>query len=213
MRRLLDFSFALAGIVLLSPLLAAIALLIAWREGRPVLFRQTRVGRRGRPFEIRKFRTMRAASDGGPITAAGDRRVFRVGARLRRYKLDELPQLFNVLKGEMSLIGPRPEVPAFVKLDSAIWQRVLESRPGITDLASLVYRNEEELLGTVGDPEAYYRTTILPAKLALNLHYMKTRSFRLDLKLLWLTLRYSLVPAGFDAQRIVKPFRMGACKP
>ena len=113
-----------------------------------------RVGRRGKLFRIWKFRTMRPNGKGGLITAAGDKRVTRTGAVLRRFKLDELPQLFNVLKGDMSLVGPRPEVPECVQLEAPIWQAVLQVRPGVTDLATLMYRDEEALLGTSSDPES-----------------------------------------------------------
>jgi len=210
--RLLEVACALTALVGLAPLLLLFAALIWMDDGRPVLFRQTRVGRNGRPFRILKFRTMRPGSFGRAITAAGDRRVTRVGTWLRRLKLDELPQLINVLKGDMSLIGPRPEVPEFVEFDNALWRAVLEVRPGITDLASLVYRNEEDMLGPALDPDAYYRSAILPAKLRLNLQYLQSRSVRQDLRLLWLTARYSFFPRGFDRDRVVRSFSVQECK-
>jgi lipopolysaccharide/colanic/teichoic acid biosynthesis glycosyltransferase len=145
---------------------------------------------------------MHASSGGSVITAAGDRRVTRLGAVLRRLKLDELPQLFNVLKGDMSLVGPRPEVPEYVQLEAPIWQAVLQVRPGVTELATLLYRDEEKLLGASGDPHALYRETVLPAKLALNLGYLQFRSFRRELKLILLTIRYSLFPKRFDPDLI-----------
>ena len=195
---------AAAGLLLLMPVMAALAVAILCDDGPPVFFSQTRVGRRGKPFRIWKFRTMRAGSQGSVITAAGDRRVTRAGAVLRRLKLDELPQLFNVLKGDMSLVGPRPEVPEYVQLEAPIWQAVLQVRPGVTDLATLLYRDEEKLLGASGDPNALYRETVLPAKLALNLGYLRSRSFRRDLKLILLTIRYSLFPERFDPDLIKK---------
>jgi lipopolysaccharide/colanic/teichoic acid biosynthesis glycosyltransferase len=198
LKRLFDATCAATGMLLLMPVFAGLALLIVWDDGLPVLFSQTRVGRSGRPFRIWKFRTMRRDSHGGVITVAGDARVTRAGAVLRRSKLDELPQLFNVLKGDMSLVGPRPEVAEHVQLDAPIWQAVLQVRPGITDLASLLYRNEEELLAAAGDPNALYRESVLPAKLLLNLRYLRCRSFWLDLKLILLTIRYSLLPHRFD---------------
>src|SRR5215831_2733309 len=151
-RRLFDAVCALPGLLLLSPVFLLIALLILWDDGAPVLFSQIRIGRKGRPFRIWKFRTMRVAAIGSSITASGDARITATGAMLRRYKLDELPQLFNVLKGDMSLVGPRPEVPEYVQLEEPIWQAVLQVRPGVTDLATLIYRYEESLLGTSGDP-------------------------------------------------------------
>lgn len=202
--RAVDLAVALAGLVTLAPLLAFAALWIACEDGTPVFFRQIRVGRRGRPFEILKFRTMCAASDGPAITVAGDRRVTRVGAWLRLFKIDELPQMVNVLRGEMSLIGPRPEVPEYVDLDTPVWQKVLAMRPGITDLASLAGRNEEEVLSPAADPDAYYRAVILPEKLQLNLRYQRTRTWWRDLKLLWMTAWYSLFPRTFDRERVIR---------
>jgi lipopolysaccharide/colanic/teichoic acid biosynthesis glycosyltransferase len=187
--------------------MAALALLIWVRDGSPILFSQMRVGRYGIYFRIWKFRTMRTGAKGCPITAAGDQRVTRTGAWLRRFKLDELPQLFNVLRGDMSLLGPRPEAPEYVNGDSPVWQAVLQVRPGITDLATLLYRNEEELLGASGDADRFYREAVLPAKLRLNLAYLRTRSFRQDIRLLWLTLRYSLSPKRFDPSRVRRAFQ------
>jgi lipopolysaccharide/colanic/teichoic acid biosynthesis glycosyltransferase len=193
---------AAAGLLFLLPVMAVLAAAILLDDGWPVFFGQTRVGKRGKPFRIWKFRTMRAGSRGNAITAAGDRRITRSGAVLRRLKLDELPQLFNVLTGDMSLVGPRPEVPEYVQLEAPIWQAVLLVRPGVTDLASLLYRDEEQLLGAAPDPNALYRETVLPAKLALNLGYLQSRSFWRDLKLILLSIRYSLFPKRFDADLI-----------
>jgi lipopolysaccharide/colanic/teichoic acid biosynthesis glycosyltransferase len=207
LERLFDVACAFSGLLLLMPVFAGIALLILWDDGRPVLFRQTRVGRAGKPFIMWKFRTMRAASQGPAITAARDRRVTRTGVLLRRLKLDELPQLFNVLKGHMSLIGPRPEVPEYVQFDSPIWQAVLQVRPGITDLATLICRDEEKILGSSGDPSAYYRDVLLPAKLVMNMKYHRSRSFARDLKLILLTIRYSLFPQSFTPDRVARTFQ------
>jgi lipopolysaccharide/colanic/teichoic acid biosynthesis glycosyltransferase len=193
---------AAAGLLLLMPAMAAMALAILWDDGSPVFFSQTRVGRSGKPFRIWKFRTMRAGSQGSVITAAGDARVTRAGAVLRKFKLDELPQLFNVLKGDMSLVGPRPEVPEYVQLEAPVWQAVLQVRPGVTDLATLLYRHEELLLGASADPNAFYREAVLPAKLRLNIGYLRSRSFWRDLKLILLTIRYSLFPERFNPDLI-----------
>jgi len=209
LKRLFDVSCAAAGLLVLMPLFAVLALLIVGDDGLPVLFAQTRIGRNGRPFRIWKFRTMRSGSHGGVITAAGDARITKAGALLRRCKLDELPQLFNVLKGDMSLVGPRPEVAEYVRLEAPIWQAVLQVRPGITDLASLLYRNEEQLLAIAGDPDAFYRESVLPDKLRLNLGYLRSRSFWLDLRLILLTMRYSLVPKRLDPDLVKKTFVAG----
>ena len=208
--RLVDIVCAYAGLLCLLPVFVAISLAILWDDGRPIFFGQTRVGRNGRPFAIWKFRTMRVGVQGSAITAAGDRRITRVGDWLRALKLDELPQLFNVMKGDMSLIGPRPEVPEYVQLGSPMWQAVLQVRPGITDLATLIHRNEEQILGAFEDPNAAYRDSVLPAKLYLNLEYLHSRTFWRDLQLIFLTVRYSLFPKRFDLDHICNVFGIGA---
>lgn len=205
--RFLDIVIALAAVLLLAPVFAVTALLIAAEDGQPILFRQKRIGRNGEPFHILKFRTMRAGAKGPAITAQRDPRVTRVGAQLRALKIDELPQLINVLRGDMSLIGPRPEVPEYVKLDDGLWQKVLDVRPGITDLASLALRDEEAILSSASDCDAYYRSVILPDKLRVNLDYQQTRCLASDLKLLWMTARYSFYRRGFERDRILKAFR------
>lgn len=202
--RVFDSAFSAAGLLVVSPLLVAAAVLILVCDGRPILFRQTRVGMRGSPFRIIKFRTMRRMVEGAPITASGDRRVTMAGAWLRRFKIDELPQLLNVLLGDMSVIGPRPEVPEFVDHDDSLWREVLGVRPGITDLASLTFRDEEAILGAATNPVFHYRSVILPAKLRLNLQYQRSRSLSRDLKLLWMTGRYSFFPRGFSRERILR---------
>ncbi len=208
--RAFDIVCAAGGLLLLAPVFGALALLVLCDDGAPVFFDHTRIGKGGARFRMWKFRTMRAGSRGSAITAAGDLRVTRVGRVLRRFKLDELPQLLNVLKGEMSLVGPRPEVPEYVQTDVPIWQAVLQVRPGITDLASLVYRNEEQILGASLDPETAYRNQVLPAKLLLNLAYLRSRSFLRDLKLILLTIRYSLFPKKIDPDSICRAFSAGA---
>jgi len=208
-QRFFDTACSAAGLLFLAPVLAGIALVILLDDGLPVFFTQTRVGRKGKPFRIWKFRTMRSGSHGSVITAAGDGRITRAGARLRRYKLDELPQLFNVFKGDMSLVGPRPEVPEHVRVEAEVWQSVLDVRPGITDLATLVYRDEELMLGASGDPDAFYRESVLPAKLLLNIAYLVSRSFWLDLKLIFLTIRSSFFAQSLDPDLIMRMFGAG----
>jgi len=202
----ISFGASAFGLLMLSPIIVLLALAVLLGSGRPILFRQRRVGRNGRPFDLLKFRTMRNGLRGKPITAGGDGRVTRVGRVLRRYKLDELPQLWNVVRGEMSLVGPRPEIPELVDLDDPMWRAVLEVRPGITDLATLIYRNEEEILAAAENPERYYRAVVLPAKLRLNLEYLAVRSWRTDLKIVLLSAWYSLRPAAFDGARVRELF-------
>ncbi len=174
---------ALLLLVPCLPLLAFCALLVLWEYGRPILFTQTRVGQGGRPFRVLKFRTMRNTA-GPVITAGNDARITRWGRTLRRWKFDELPQLWNVIKGDMSLVGPRPEVPDFVERQLPEWSAILSVRPGITGVASLHYRDEAALLAEVDDPIAYYRGTLLREKLSLELAYLRSCSFSGDLRLL-----------------------------
>ncbi|MCW7541789.1 sugar transferase [Aquabacterium sp. A7-Y] len=190
-KRLFDLVASGLGLLLLAPLLAVIALAIKLDSPGPVLFRQERVGRHGRPFRIRKFRTMRHAPAGGGllITVGADPRITRVGAFLRSTKLDELPQLLDVLCGTMSLVGPRPEVPRYLPhYPPAVREKVLSVRPGITDIASIEYRRESELLAAAADPERAYVEEVLPAKLRYALQYVDNASFWGDLRLLARTL-------------------------
>src|SRR5262245_36513978 len=180
---------ALAGLVMVAPLIALAAIAIAVTSRGPVIFRQKRMGRKGSPFTMYKLRTMRVVNSGPQVTAGDDVRVTPVGKFLRKTKLDELPELWNVLKGDMSLIGPRPEVPRYVDLADSMWRLVLEARPGITDPMPLRLRNEEALLVEVeGDRERFYLETLLPFKLEGNLNYLQARSWRSDLTVLWRTI-------------------------
>jgi lipopolysaccharide/colanic/teichoic acid biosynthesis glycosyltransferase len=191
LKRCVDLLAALVGLVVLSPLLAVLAVAVLASSGPPVLFLQERVGRLGRPFRLLKFRTMSRGSGAGlAITGAGDRRVTRLGRFLRAAKLDEIPQLVNVLRGEMSLVGPRPEVPRYVERYDPVQRGVLDARPGLTDPATVLFRNEESLLGKVEDPrkETFYVNEILPRKLAMNLEYLQNASFSYDLVLVLKTL-------------------------
>jgi lipopolysaccharide/colanic/teichoic acid biosynthesis glycosyltransferase len=191
-KRLFDLAGSLFLLAALSPLLLLVALAVWLDSGRPILFSQLRVGRRFRLFRIWKFRSMRTDLAGAPITAAGDPRVTRVGRLLRAAKLDELPQLFNVLRGEMSLVGPRPELPEYVELFRERYARILRVRPGITDLASLAYSREEARLGAALDPHYAYVAELLPRKLDLAEEYLRKRSAWLDLTILFRTLFVAL---------------------
>jgi lipopolysaccharide/colanic/teichoic acid biosynthesis glycosyltransferase len=206
LQQTLERLVAAVALVVCFPLLLAAAFCTIVESGWPVLFRQTRVGYKRKPFTLYKLRSMHAGSTGAGITARGDSRVTRVGAFLRKYKLDELPQLWNVVAGHMRLIGPRPELPAYVNSYDRLWRVVLSERPGLTDLSSLVYRNEEEILAQSSDPDRTYREEILPRKLALSARYLETRNFVSDCRLLILTARYSFLPSGFDPNRILAAF-------
>jgi lipopolysaccharide/colanic/teichoic acid biosynthesis glycosyltransferase len=184
-----EAAIALIGLVVAAPLIALTAIAIAATSRGPVIFRQKRMGRKGRTFTMYKLRTMTAASAGPQVTAGDDVRVTPVGKFLRKAKLDELPELWNILKGDMSLIGPRPEVPRYVDLGDPMWRLVLEARPGIADPMTLRLRNEEALLVEVeGDRERFYLETLLPFKLEGYLDYLQARSWRSDLKVLWQTI-------------------------
>lgn len=190
-KRLFDLLLAALGLLLLAPLLLAVALWIKLDSRGPVLFRQERVGRFGRPFLIHKFRTMRveAPALGPQITVGADARITRAGRFLRASKLDELPQLWDVLRGAMSLVGPRPEVPRYVALYPAeLRELVLSVRPGITDPASLRFRHESELLAQAADPEREYVEVVLPAKLRLAADYVRQAGLLADLRLILATL-------------------------
>ena len=195
LKRLFDVAASAAGLLLLAPLLLAIAVWIRLDSPGPVFFRQERVGLRGQPFRIFKFRSMRADNAGPQITVGADARITRSGRFIRAYKLDELPQLLNVLLGDMSIVGPRPEVPRYVALYPAdVRDEVLSVRPGMTDWASVQYRSESALLAHSSDPERTYVETVLPAKLALCQQYVRERSLLLDLKIIAMTLGILLKP-------------------
>ena len=189
-KRLFDVLAAAGGLLLLAPALLAIALWIRLDSPGPALFRQRRVGRHGRHFDIYKFRTMAARPDEGrQLTVGLDPRITRAGRFLRRTKLDELPQLLNVLEGTMSLVGPRPEVPRYVdRYPPAVRRTVLSVAPGITDLAAILYKDESDILGRAQDPERAYVETILPVKLEYYQRYVRERSFWLDLRIIFRTL-------------------------
>lgn len=190
-KRLFDLLLVIPGLILLSPIMIFIAVWVRQSSPGPALFKQERIGKGGKPFFVLKFRTMiqNAESNGGKITIGSDPRITRVGVFLRRYKLDELPQLLNVLKGEMSLVGPRPEVPEYVALYPAgVRKKVLSVLPGITDSAAIKYRNENELLAKSDNPEREYVKNVLPEKLDYYLEYVENRSLWLDFKLILRTL-------------------------
>ena len=190
-KRLFDLLLSSIGLLMLAPLLLLIALLIKLDSPGPVMFRQERVGRFGKPFRIHKFRTMRhePAGQGLQITGGADRRITRVGGFLRAAKLDELPQLLDVWLGDMILVGPRPEVPRYVAHYPAdLREKVLSVRPGITDIASIEYRDESAVLARAADPEQAYIHEVLPHKLALAAQYVERSSIWLDAWLIWRTL-------------------------
>lgn len=196
-KRAFDLFWALLGLALLSPVLLAVAAAVKLEDGGPVFFRQVRVGQGGRLFRIWKFRTMGVDAErrGAAITVGEDPRITKVGRRLRDLKLDELPQLLNVAAGEMSLVGPRPEVPKYVDHYTEAQRAILDLRPGITDLASIKYRRESELLARAEDPEATYLREIVPDKIRINLAYAAQAGLWSDFRVILATLGLAPVPA------------------
>lgn len=193
---LFDRSVALIGLILISPVLLVVAILVKAKDPEgPVIFRQKRVGKDGKLFTIYKFRTMSAGSGGSSVSVAGESRITPLGAKLRHYKLDELPELWNVLKCDMSFVGPRPDVPGYADDLEGADREVLKLRPGITGPATLKYRNEEELLAKVAsegidgynDPIRYNDEVIFPDKVRLNLHYLRNYSFLTDIRMIFAT--------------------------
>ena len=191
MKRIFDIVASGIGLILLSPLFVILAIRIKCDSIGPVFYKQVRVGRNNMDFQLFKFRSMRVGSDKkGLITVGGhDPRITRSGYYIRKYKLDEFPQLINVFKGDMSLVGPRPEVRKYVDMYTEEQMHVLDVRPGITDLASIRYRNENELLERVNDPDKYYVEVIMPDKLRINLEYVARHSFTFDIRLIFQTFR------------------------
>lgn len=193
-KRVFDVVMSSIGLIVLSPFFLIISLLIKMDSKGPVLFKQERVGRYEKNFKILKFRTMvtDAEKKGAQITVGRDSRITRVGHLLRKSKLDELPQLINVFKGDMSLVGPRPEVPKYTQYYNKVQKKIFEIRPGITDYASIKYRDENEILALSSEPEKTYIEEIMVDKLNLNLEYLQKRSVFIDIKIIFDTL-YKIV--------------------
>ncbi len=184
-RRSFDIVGSIVGLLVAGPLMAVIALTILFETGRPILFRQIRVGRGAKPFTLIKFRSMVRDHSGGPLTSAGDPRVTRTGMLLRTTKLDELPQLWNILRGEMSIVGPRPELECFVAEFPDEFRFLLTVRPGLVDPASLAFCDEADFLARYSDPLAGYVGEVLPRKIRMSAEYLVNRTMRTDLALVW----------------------------
>ena len=189
-KRIFDIVCSGLGLIILSPFLLFVAIKIKSGSDGPVFFKQIRVGEKGKEFKILKFRTMVVDAEklGRQITVGNDNRITKIGAFLRKYKIDELPQLINVFKGDMSLVGPRPEVPRYVNMYTEEQRKVLDVKPGITDLASIRYRDENELLGQAENPDEFYINTIMPYKLALYMEYINKSNIFLDIYIILQTI-------------------------
>jgi lipopolysaccharide/colanic/teichoic acid biosynthesis glycosyltransferase len=191
LKRAFDVIFSLGGLVILSPIFLMICLFIKFGTEGPILFKQVRVGRNENTFKILKFRTMVVDAEklGAQITVGKDKRITGIGHFLRKYKLDELPQLINVFVGDMSLVGPRPEVPKYTGYYNDEQKKIFQIRPGITDYASIKYRNENEILAQSSDPERTYIDEVMRDKLELNLQYLAKRSVMEDVRIILMTLK------------------------
>ena len=200
-KRIFDILFSFLGLILLFPVFAIIAILIKLFSPGPVFFQQERIGRFGEKFKILKFRSMRTNHNGNSISIKGESRITPIGAILRKYKLDELPELWNVLRGDMSFVGPRPDVPEYAFRLSEEERLILNLRPGITGPASLKYANEEEILSMVPDPVMYYNEIIWKDKVRLNVEYCRTRSFISDTLIIFCTI-FRLKWSSSDEKRI-----------
>ena len=190
MKRLFDITASFFGILILSPLLIFIGLWVGLSSKGGVFYKQIRVGKNNKDFKLYKFRSMRVNADKQGLLTVGskDSRITKAGYFIRKYKIDELPQLINVLKGDMSFVGPRPEVRRYVDLYSEEQMKVLSVRPGITDPASIKYRNENDLLSSESNPEQYYIQHIMPDKLKINIDYINNRTFIKDIKIIFQTI-------------------------
>lgn len=191
MKRTFDIIASSLGLIILSPLFIILAILIKLDSEGPVFFKQIRVGLKNKDFSLYKFRSMYVKTDKSGLLTIGDRdpRITSLGYYIRKYKLDELPQLVNVLKGDMSLVGPRPQVRKYVNLYTPEQMHVLDIRPGITDLASIKYRNESELLGKLNDPNKYYTEVIMQDKLRINLQYIENNNLLNDIAIIFCTFK------------------------
>ena len=192
MKRSFDFTSSLIGLILLSPIFIFVVIAISFSSNGGIFYKQKRVGKGNKDFTLYKFRSMIIGADSKGLLSVGkdgkDPRVTKIGYIIRKYKIDELPQLFNVLKGDMSLVGPRPEVRKYVDLYSEEQKQILNVRPGITDISSITFRNENDLLSQSNNPEQYYIKEIMPQKISLSLNYIKTRTFFGDIKLIFKTI-------------------------
>lgn len=190
------------GLVFTTPILVLAAVLIKVDSRGPILFRQTRVGRNGKTFTLLKFRSMYVADGGALVTAAGDDRISKVGKLLRRTKTDELPELWNIVRGEMSIVGPRPEVPELVDLADPLWNEILDANPGLTDPVTLQLRNEEELIAQASDRDDFYKNILQPYKLRGYLNFVRNRTWKKDVSIIFRTMKAIVFPKSVSQPTI-----------
>lgn len=192
--RSVEAGLAVCGLLVTTPLWLLAAVLIKLESNGPVLFRQLRMGRGGKTFTLLKFRSMRVSGGGALVTAAGDDRITKIGRIIRRTKIDELPELWNIVRGEMSIVGPRPEVPELVDLSDPQWTEILTVNPGLTDPITLKLRNEEELLAQAADREEFYRNTLQPYKLHGYVDFVRNRTWKTDVSIIFRTIKAVIFP-------------------
>lgn len=192
--RSVEVVLAIFGLCITAPILALAAILIKFDSPGPVLFRQKRMGRNGKTFTLLKFRSMYVSDKGALVTASGDSRISKIGRVLRRTKIDELPELWNIVRGEMSIVGPRPEVPELVDLTDPLWNETLEANPGLTDPVTLQLRNEEGLLAQATDREDFYKKTLQPYKLRGYVDFVRTRTWKKDVSIIFRTIKAIVFP-------------------
>ncbi len=188
LKRLFDITASSIGLIILLPIMLTVAILIRIKMSKPVFFKQKRAGRYGKPFTIYKFRTMNPSIKKSTVSVLGEERITPIGAILRKYKIDELPELWNVLKGDMSFVGPRPDMPEYAKALSGEKRQILKLRPGITGPATIKYAKEEELLAKVSDPQIFNDDVLWPDKVKINLEYYYNRTFFGDIKIILKTI-------------------------
>ena len=192
--RSVEVVLAIFGLTITAPVMALAAILIKLESPGPILFRQKRMGRSGKTFTLLKFRSMFVSDKGALVTASGDDRISKIGRVLRRTKIDELPEIWNIVRGEMSIVGPRPEVPELVDLTDPLWNEILDVNPGLTDPVTLRLRNEEELLAQANDREEFYRNILQPYKLRGYVNFVRTRTWRKDVSIIFGTMKAIVFP-------------------
>ena len=192
--RVVEVAMAIIGLVITAPVLAVFAVLIKVDSRGPIIFRQSRIGKGGKAFRLIKLRTMVVTGSGASVTAANDSRITGIGKTIRRWKIDELPELWNVVRGDMSIVGPRPEVAELVDLENPLWIEILKVRPGLTDPVTLRLRNEEELLASAGEDERFYTDVVQPYKLRGYVHFVRNRTWKNDVRIIYRTLTAIVFP-------------------
>jgi len=202
-----EVALAIFGLALTAPLCLLVTILIRLNSPGPVIFRQLRMGRDRKTFTLLKFRSMRVSNEGALVTAAGDNRISKIGRLIRRTKIDELPELWNIIRGDMSIVGPRPEVPELVDLGNPQWDEILTVNPGLTDPVTLQLRNEEDLLAQASDRDLFYKEIVQPFKLRGYVHFVQNRTWKKDVSIIFRTIKAVIFPRSVT-QPTIEEMRM-----